>query len=87
MRHSKPGGDILLHIAFVNAKVGHATVKEGLLLSTSDGGKSWNMQQTGDEVMAFSFADANNGIAVMGGDPDIVSFVPNRGGPQPWTAL
>jgi photosystem II stability/assembly factor-like uncharacterized protein len=83
VRHSKPGGDTLLHIAFVNGKVGHATGKDGLLVSTSDGGKSWNMQQTGDEVLAFSFADANNGIVVMGGDPDIVSFVPNWGGPQP----
>jgi hypothetical protein len=83
LRHSKPGGEILLHIAFVTDKIGHAAGKEGLLLSTEDGGKTWNAQSTGDEITEFSFADANNGIAVMAGEPDIVSFVPNWGGPAP----
>jgi len=68
--HQVRGGKILLHIAFVNEKVGHAAGKGGLLLSTIDGGSSWVAHNAGDDVWTFSFGDANNGIAVIGGDMD-----------------
>jgi len=83
LRHSRPDGKILLNIAFVDEKVGHAAGKDGVLLSTTDGGRTWKTHNSGDDVDAFSFADANNGIAVLGGDPDIVTYIPSWGGPTP----
>lgn len=73
-RHHVPSGKILLHIAFVNEKVGHAAGKGGLLLSTADGGKTWSEHNAGDDVLAFSFADASNGIALIGPEGDINRF-------------
>jgi len=73
-RHHVPSGRVLLHVAFVNEKVGHAAGKGGLLLATTDGGKTWNAHNAGDDVVAFSFADAMNGIAVIGAGGDINHF-------------
>jgi len=74
VHHQNPGGKILLHIAFVSDKVGHAAGKGGLLLSTVDGGKTWTAHNAGDDIWAFAFGDANNGIAVIGGDVDFHRF-------------
>lgn len=71
IHHQVTGGKILLHIAFVNDKVGHAAGKGGLFLSTVDGGNNWVAHNAGDDVWTFSFSDANNGVAVIGGDVDI----------------
>lgn len=73
-KHHTSNGNILLHIAFVNEKVGHAAGKSGLLLSTTDGGKTWNAHKAGDDVLEFSFADAKNGIALTGPEGDINRF-------------
>ncbi len=74
LSHQKRDGAVLLHIAFVNEKVGHAAGRPGLLLSTTDGGKTWNAHNVGDDVLAFSFSDAENGIAVMGPEADVNRF-------------
>ena len=74
LRHQTHGGKILLHIAFVNERVGHAAGKGGLLLSTTDGGRVWKAHNAGDDVLAFSFADDKNGIAVIGPEGDINRF-------------
>lgn len=71
LRHENAGGATLLNIVFVTGKVGHAAGTKGLLLSTTDGGKTWNAHRAEDVVWAFSFSDARNGIAVIGGDGDI----------------
>jgi hypothetical protein len=55
-----------MHVAFVNDKVGNAAGKGGLLLSTTNGGKTWTPHNAGDDVLTFSFADARNGIALIG---------------------
>ncbi|HEV7219287.1 MAG TPA: YCF48-related protein [Terriglobales bacterium] len=77
LRHHRRGGKTLIKISFVNEKVGHAGGEGGLLFSTSDGGKTWWPHNAGDDVQDFSFADANNGISVLGGDreaPDGLSW-------------
>ena len=71
LKHQNPNGKILLHIAFVNEKVGHAAGKGGLLLSTTNGGKTWTPHNAGDDVLAFSFADTKNGIALIGPEGDV----------------
>jgi hypothetical protein len=73
-KHHTPNGKILLHIAFVNERVGHAAGKGGMLLSTTDGGKDWKVHNAGDDVLDFSFADANNGIALIGPEGDFNRF-------------
>lgn len=75
-RHFQRGGETLLHIAFVNQKVGHANGNDALLLSSTDGGKNWIVRHRRDSIVAFSFADANNGIALFGDEPDINRFEP-----------
>ncbi len=65
--HQNREGGILLNIAFVNDKVGHAAGKGGRLLSTTDGGETWDVHNAGATVWTFSFADASNGVAVIGG--------------------
>ena len=57
---------MLVDIAFVNEKVGHAAGTGGLLLSTDDGGQTWKSRLAAGAIRAFSFADAMNGIAVFG---------------------
>jgi len=74
LRHQMHDGKVLLHIAFVNEKVGNAAGKGGILLSTRDGGKTWKQQNAGDDVLAFSFADAKNGIAIIGPEGDVNRF-------------
>jgi photosystem II stability/assembly factor-like uncharacterized protein len=64
VRHQAPGGATLLNISFANENVGHAAGTKGRLLSTVDGGKTWGVQKAAyDDVWAFSFSDALNGIA------------------------
>jgi len=67
IEHQNRGGGVLLNIAFTSDKVGHAAGTHGLLLSTMDGGKTWQEHHASDTVWKFSFADARNGIAVIGG--------------------
>jgi hypothetical protein len=80
LKHQSRGGEVLLNIAFVNDKVGHAAGTGGRLLTTTDGGKSWKMHNAGESVWMFSFADASNGIAVIGGNRDVPSGL-TWGGP------
>lgn len=79
LRHEKDNGQILLNISFVDEKVGHAVGTGSLLLATIDGGKTWTTHNTGDGVQEFSFADADNGIAVIGGDSPVITFKPTSG--------
>src|SRR6266481_6595946 len=66
LRHRKAEGRPLLRIGFLNDLVGHASGDDGLLLSTADGGRTWNSHVLGAEtVQLFSFADSANGIAVL----------------------
>jgi hypothetical protein len=71
LKHQSPNGKILTHIAFVDDKIGHAAGKGGLLLSTNDGGRTWKAHDAGDDVLAFSFADAKNGISLIGPEGDV----------------
>jgi len=71
LKHKNPGGEILLDLAFINPEVGHASGTNGLLLSTTDGGQTWNPHIAPDDIQLFSFADANHGIAVIGGVDDV----------------
>lgn len=68
LRHQNASGATLLDIGFITEKVGHATGTNGRLLSTTDGGKTWTAHNAADTVWAFSFFDADDGIAVIGGD-------------------
>lgn len=65
--HQSPGSGTLLNIAFVDDKVGHAAGADGRLLATTDGGETWTQHDVGGKIWVFSFADASNGIAVIGG--------------------
>jgi len=71
LAHENRGGGTLLNILFVDSKAGHASGKGGRLLSTVDGGTTWQSHNVGQPVWMFSFADANNGIAVIGGSREI----------------
>jgi len=71
VQHQDPDGATLLDIQFVTREVGHAAGTKGRLLSTVDGGKTWEVHNATDSVWAFSFSDAHNGIAVIGGDGDL----------------
>jgi len=86
LKHQNLHGKILMHIAFVNDKIGHAAGKGGLLLSTTDGGKTWKPHNAGDDVLAFSFADAKNGIAVIGWGGDMNRFMEPIYHPAPMPA-
>ncbi len=65
VKHKNRDGEVLLNIAFVNDKIGHAAGTGGLLLSTADGGQTWKNHTLSATVHSFSFADAMNGIAIM----------------------
>jgi photosystem II stability/assembly factor-like uncharacterized protein len=65
-KHQNIDGEVLSNISFVNENVGHAAGTGGLLLSTDDGGQTWKSHVAPGSVRAFSFADAKNGIAVVG---------------------
>jgi hypothetical protein len=67
VRHQTRDGDVLLDIGFVDAMTGHAAGTGGLLLSTTDGGTTWVAHNTGGTIQQFSFSDARNGIAQIGG--------------------
>ena len=77
LKHQTRGGAVLLNIAFVNDKIGHAAGKNGVLLSTTDGGKTWKSHtivadpHKSTDILDFSFADADNGIAIVGDRGDI----------------
>jgi hypothetical protein len=73
--HQNHEGGVLLNIAFINDKVGHAAGKGGRLLSTADGGKTWDVHNAGATIWTFSFADARNGIAVIGGRRSLPSGI------------
>jgi photosystem II stability/assembly factor-like uncharacterized protein len=67
--HQNRDGETLLDISFVNEKIGFAQGTGGLLLSTEDGGQTWKSHIVPGTMRAFSFADAQNGIAVIGEGP------------------
>lgn len=93
VHHQTPNGQVLLHIAFVNDQIGHAAGKNGLLLSTTDGGQTWTPHRLvadprklsqNTDIHAFSFADANHGIAIVGDVGDINRFAQfSSYGPSP----
>jgi len=65
LKHQNRDGEVLLNIGFVDAQIGHAAGTGGLLLSTNDGGETWNSYSFGRTVRKFAFADAANGIVVI----------------------
>jgi len=65
-KHQTPDGEILFDISFVDDKIGHAPGTGGLLLSTDDGGETWKAHLTPGTLRAFSFANASDGIALIG---------------------
>lgn len=73
--HQNRGGGVMLNIAFISEKVGHAAGKGGRLLSTIDGGKTWDEHNIGATIWMFSFADASDGIAVIGGRRSLPSGI------------
>jgi photosystem II stability/assembly factor-like uncharacterized protein len=66
VRHQTRDGEVLLDIAFVDAMTGHAAGTGGLLLSTTDGGRTWVAHNAGGTIRQSSFSDARNGIAQIG---------------------
>ena len=70
VRHQNPGGAVLTHIAFTNQRIGFAAGTAGLILATVDGGKNWTPHKADDDFQSFSFATANDGIALLGGEDD-----------------
>ena len=65
-RHRNVGGKQLLKIDFLNDRVGHASGENGLMLSTTDGGRTWTSHVLGAEtVQSFSYSDSANGIALL----------------------
>jgi hypothetical protein len=64
-KHQNRDGEVLLSIAFIDEKVGHAAGTGGILLSTVDGGQTWKSTHLSGTVRSFSFGDAENGIAVV----------------------
>jgi len=83
VKHQNPDGDVLLNIAFVDEKVGHAAGTGGLLLSTSDGGQTWTNQVLEATVRQFSFADSRNGIVQLGrATPSLLGYHDQPGTPS-----
>ena len=75
VRHRRAGGNTLLNIGFINDKIGHASGEDGLLLSTTDGGRTWDSHKLGPEtVQAFSFANAVDGIALLSSHRGSIGF-------------
>jgi photosystem II stability/assembly factor-like uncharacterized protein len=72
-QHQKQGGEVLLKIAFVDEKTGHAAGTGGLILSTTDGGQTWSSHASGSTIGDFSFSGPGNGIAEIGGQVNLTS--------------
>lgn len=67
VRHQVPQGDMLLKIAFVDERIGHAAGTGGIVLTTVDGGQTWTKQSGDQTVRDFSFANSKVGIANVSG--------------------
>jgi len=73
VQHQKQNGEILLNIAFVNEKIGHAAGTGGLFLSTDDGGQTWSSHVSGFTIEKFSFSGLLDGIAEINGRLNLTS--------------
>ncbi len=62
----KQRGPVLYSVDFINAAIGWAVGASGLIYHTSDGGVSWNLQEsrTSNDLMSADFFDEDNGWAV-----------------------
>lgn len=71
--------DDLFSLSFPNEKDGWACGRWGIVLHTSDGGKTWAFQDSGTDhtLMSVSFVDANYGWAV--GDGGIILHTEDGG--------
>ncbi len=58
---------------------GHAAGTGGLLLSTTDGGTTWIAHNSGGTIQQFSFSDARNGIAQIGGVVKLLGMAETTG--------
>jgi len=67
LKHQSRGGEVLLNIDSSTTKSDTRLALAGvcLLLPTA---QVWKMAHAGESVWMFSFADASNGIAVIGGN-------------------
>lgn len=65
VQHKRNDGEILLNIAFVDEKVGHAAGTGGLLLITTDGGRTWSSHHAASTIRRFSFTNALDGIVQL----------------------
>lgn len=92
VRHQKAEGAVLTHIAFVNQRIGFAAGTAGSILATVDGGKTWTARKADDDFQSFSFANANDGIALLGGEDDYsphldsIAKITHDGG-KSWTGI
>jgi photosystem II stability/assembly factor-like uncharacterized protein len=75
-KHQNRDGEVLLNISFVDSKIGFAGGTGGLLLSTGDGGQTWNIHNLGETIRSFSFADAANGLAIVSADSPLKQDLP-----------
>jgi hypothetical protein len=71
--HQQADGEILLNIAFLDKDTAHAAGTGGLVLSTTDGGKSWSAHRGGPTVQTFAFSSGSDGIAEIDGHVDLTS--------------
>ena len=63
LKHQKPGGNLLLNIAFSGKSFGYAAGTGGLLLITEDSGETWTPYSAGSgTVLQASMADPRTGL-------------------------
>lgn len=63
IKHQKPNGGALLSIGFADERFGYAAGSSGSLLTTEDGGETWNAHSAGKEaILQTSFSDTKHGL-------------------------
>jgi len=71
-------------LKFRNAQEGYIVGLEGQILSTVDGGKTWNFQNTGIDASLYKIAIDENTVAASG---SYGSLLINRKGEDKWTKI
>lgn len=63
VKHQKVDGGLLLHIDFANSKFGYSAGTGGLILTTEDGGETWESRSGITEtILQVSFSDPQHGL-------------------------
>ena len=67
MKHQTAGGGLLLNMEFAGPKFGYAAGTGGLLLTTIDGGDTWEPRPgISGTILQASFADPQHGLIRTG---------------------